>query len=84
MQRSECSQAVERLGTSQDAICVVGVQADLLPLTVRQRRLLAPDPGGDADPPEIVQQACTAQRRYVCLHQPTSPASARGERRHAR
>ena len=76
MLRGQRAKAAERLRTSQDAVRVVGVQADLLPLAFGQRSRFAPDPGGDADAANVVQQARPAQRGHVHLHQSPTPAGA--------
>ena len=54
----------------QDALGMVGVQPYLLPLSLAERAMLAPDPGAEAHLSDIVQQRRAAEHDHVSFGQP--------------
>jgi hypothetical protein len=59
--RSQRADAPQWLGSGQHPVGVVGMQANLFPLPLRQRTLFSPEPGGDTDSPDVVKEAGPAQ-----------------------
>src|SRR5206468_2575553 len=54
MLRCQRTKALQWLRTSQHAIRIVRVQADLLPFALRKHPFFAPDAGGHTDAPEVM------------------------------
>ena len=74
----------QRAAAREDALGVVRVQADLLPVARGQGARSLPDAVGHGRAPDVVQERGAADARDLGLRQAEAPAASRGQRRDAR